>query len=255
MHRPATPAAGLGRKKHGAGDEIRSHHPFIYFQSVTRTGLILHHFVHRKGRDLSSIFRSFSNSFRTHKFELHQLALRDKHPYVSIRPMPRKKRNSQKSYVRNTLQPGENLHGSADIHWATLVGPSIVAVIWLLISLFFVGVFGGLKTTLGMASAGICLLSMIPLLQAAIYFQTTETAITSSRVLLKTGLISRFSDEIAIAKVESILLSQGIIGRIFDFGTVTVLGTGGNKVVLRGIAFPMKFRATVQSVTMGSSVA
>ncbi len=44
---------------------------------------------------------------------------------------------------------------------------------------------------------------------------------------MKVGLIRRTSVEIVLNKIESIKVDQGITGRIFDYGSIAIVGTGG----------------------------
>lgn len=161
--------------------------------------------------------------------------------------MKKQRRAIPQGYVQNSLLPGEKVYGIGVVHWATVTMPLLIGLVGTVFVAMFL-MFGLLDTTkLWLA------LYVLPnafLIQAIIYLYTTESAVTNSRVLLKTGWISRFTDEISLTKVESILMSQGVLGRIFNFGNVTVVGTGGNKVILRGISNPMAFRSTVQSVAM-----
>jgi uncharacterized membrane protein YdbT with pleckstrin-like domain len=76
---------------------------------------------------------------------------------------------------------------------------------------------------------------------------TTECVLTNKRIILKKGgLIKLDSSELLLRKVESIKIHQGLIGQIFDCGTVTVIGTGGSKSSFVGIADPFVFRKHVQ---------
>lgn len=77
---------------------------------------------------------------------------------------------------------------------------------------------------------------------AAIRYQTTELAITNKRVIAKFGLISRATIEINLQKIESIQVRQGILGRIFNFGSIIVAGAGSPQAPVPGISDPMKFR-------------
>ena len=47
---------------------------------------------------------------------------------------------------------------------------------------------------------------------------TSEFAVTSSRLILKVGLISRYTTELLLAKVVSIGVQQGLTGRLLNFG-------------------------------------
>lgn len=162
--------------------------------------------------------------------------------------MARTKKRRTMSYVESTLLGGEAVYGLGSLHWAGLVAPLMYALT------------GTLLVTMGLSWTAlhehsklwlaVLILPNLTFVQAVIYFLTTESAVTNSRVLLKTGWISRMTDEISLSKVESILMNQGIIGRIFGFGNVTVIGTGGNKVIVRGICDPMQFRSTVHAMAM-----
>mgnify|MGYP006280282881 FL=1 len=79
-----------------------------------------------------------------------------------------------------------------------------------------------------------------------IVFVTSEFAVTSKRVLGKTGFIRRKSLDIVLAKVEAIRLTQSILGRILDYGDIEVTGTGGTEEILEFIPAPLEFRKAIQ---------
>lgn len=89
---------------------------------------------------------------------------------------------------------------------------------------------------------------------AAITYYTTELAITNKRVVAKFGLIRRNTVEMNISKVESIQVDQGILGRIFNFGSVLVAGAGDPKAPIPGISHPLQFRKMFFEVQEGCSV-
>lgn len=91
---------------------------------------------------------------------------------------------------------------------------------------------------------------LVLLVIAYIRYQTTELAITNKRVVVKTGLISRKIIEINIAKVESVEVAQSVLGRLFDFGSLSISGTGFNQAPIPNISDPMTFRkALIQAQT------
>ena len=59
------------------------------------------------------------------------------------------------------------------------------------------------------------------------------------RIVIKTGLIRRTTMEMNRSKVESVAVHQGIMGRLFDYGTVVVKGTGGGMEPLSTIEHPL----------------
>jgi uncharacterized membrane protein YdbT with pleckstrin-like domain len=92
------------------------------------------------------------------------------------------------------------------------------------------------------------LLPAFILLPAMITYLTSELVITDKRVLIKVGFVRRRTIEMFISKIESIGVNQGILGRLFDYGTVTIRGTGGSAEPFKTIAHPLQFRGCVQRV-------
>jgi uncharacterized membrane protein YdbT with pleckstrin-like domain len=74
---------------------------------------------------------------------------------------------------------------------------------------------------------------------------TTETDVTNLRVVHKTGFIKRRTFEMALDKVESVDVNQSILGRLLDFGDVTILGVGEGKETISTIASPLAFRNSI----------
>lgn len=124
------------------------------------------------------------------------------------------------SYVQSTLINDEKLIYEAKIS------------IWSLLPLFLVGLIFLFAWGLG----------LVFWLIAFIRYKTTELAFTNKRVIAKAGFISRHTVELNIAKVESLQVSQGVIGRIFNFGTLIISGAGNPQAPIPGISDPMVFR-------------
>ena len=124
------------------------------------------------------------------------------------------------SYVENALTKGEQVvyQGKVSI-WSLLP--------LLLLGLIFLAVFG---------------LGLLFWAAAAISYFTTELAITNKRVIAKFGLISRSTIEINLQKIESIQVNQGILRRIFNFGSIVVSGAGNPQAPIPGISSPLQFR-------------
>jgi uncharacterized membrane protein YdbT with pleckstrin-like domain len=78
---------------------------------------------------------------------------------------------------------------------------------------------------------------------------STELAVTDRRVIAKFGFIRRSTVELNIAKIESVRVEQSVLGRIFNYGSVFVTGTGSTMDPIPFIAKPIAFRQAVQSAT------
>ncbi len=91
-------------------------------------------------------------------------------------------------------------------------------------------------------------LPVLVVLPAVVVYTTSELVITDRRVLIKVGFIRRRTLEMFISKIESVGVSQGLFGRLFDYGTVTISGTGGSAEPFKTIADPLGFRNCVQRI-------
>ncbi len=72
--------------------------------------------------------------------------------------------------------------------------------------------------------------------------KTTEVAITTKRIIFKQGFISRSTVEINLSKVESVRVDQTLFGRVLDYGTLVISGTGMAAAPIQGISNPLEFR-------------
>jgi uncharacterized membrane protein YdbT with pleckstrin-like domain len=144
------------------------------------------------------------------------------------------------SYVNQHLDPGETVVYQASLHWIVYLGPVVMLGI---------GVVFALPGRLpGGSYAGLAILAagLIALLLAWIRQISSEFAVTDRRVIIKTGFVSRRTIELNMSKVESIQVDQNIVGRMLNYGTITVIGTGGTKEPFQMIDDPLAFRHAVQ---------
>lgn len=72
--------------------------------------------------------------------------------------------------------------------------------------------------------------------------KTDEFVITNKRVIMKTGLVSRKIFEMTVSHIESVNVDQTILGRLFSYGTVIIVGSGGTRESFPDIANPIQFR-------------
>ncbi len=124
------------------------------------------------------------------------------------------------SYVEGTLIKDEKViyEGKTSI-WSLL--PLII------LGFIFLGLFG---------------IGILFWIAAALRYITTELAFTNKRVIAKFGFISRRTIELNLTKIESVQVNQGILGRIFNYGTLVISGAGNPQAPIPGISNPMTFR-------------
>src|ERR1035437_6441393 len=73
----------------------------------------------------------------------------------------------------------------------------------------------------------------------------TEFAVTDRRVIYKYGFIKRHTVEMNMDKIESVDVDQSLLGRLLNYGTIHVLGTGEGIESLRRIAAPLALRNAI----------
>jgi uncharacterized membrane protein YdbT with pleckstrin-like domain len=91
-------------------------------------------------------------------------------------------------------------------------------------------------------ACALALVAAVLLVQEWFRWWITEIAVTNRRVIYKKGFIRRRTNEMNTDKVESAQVDQSILGRMLDYGNMTILGTGEGFETLRTIAGPIKLR-------------
>ncbi len=147
-----------------------------------------------------------------------------------------------KSYVSEILGPEERLLYSGRVSMMAIL-PSLAGGVVMII----VGV--GLTVTAGPVGLALSVLGVLWLAAALIRRNATELAVTDRRVIAKFGFIRRSTVELNLAKVESIRVEQTVMGRIFNYGSIIVTGTGSTMDPIAFISDPIRFRQAVQSAT------
>jgi hypothetical protein len=152
------------------------------------------------------------------------------------------------AYTAATLQPDERPLHQTHIHWIALSGAVIGAVLCLIV-IVPIAMFASWRDFYWA-----WLLLVIPvgiLLSAAVTVKTSELVITDRRVLIKVGFIQRHTFEMFISKIESVAVFQSMLGRLLNYGTVEIRGTGGSSESFATIAAPLPFRDAIQLVQSG----
>ena len=79
-------------------------------------------------------------------------------------------------------------------------------------------------------------------------FLCTEYGLTNKRLILKKGIIRIIVADIPVERIESIYCFQGIMGRIFNYGTIRINGIGGQTPVFFMVSHPYIFRRNIADV-------
>jgi len=144
------------------------------------------------------------------------------------------------SYIDDNLLPSERVLYRTQAHWIIFLFP----LFWSGLAIYSLSIkYNPVFTLVGYLFA---IAALITWLQATITFASSEFGLTDKRVIIKVGLIRRNTLETLLQKIEGLQVSQGIMGRIFNFGTITICGTGGSRDIFKNIDDPLAFRRAVQ---------
>jgi uncharacterized membrane protein YdbT with pleckstrin-like domain len=147
------------------------------------------------------------------------------------------------SYVKRVLQPGEQVRHISSIHWI-VYWPSVAIAIATIV-IFWFGEGRLLPKAWHFLAYGLAGFAAILFFKEMYGWLITEIAVTNRRIIYKKGLVRLHTNEMNMDKVESVQVSQSILGRLLDFGTVKILGTGEGFEALRTVAGPIALRNSI----------
>jgi uncharacterized membrane protein YdbT with pleckstrin-like domain len=153
------------------------------------------------------------------------------------------------SYVETILGPGEQVTHVGRVSLLSILPSLVVGVILVIVAL---GMLVGSSTRpdfMVPAAGVVALAGVLVFIVAIIRRNSTELAVTNRRVIAKFGFIGRRTIEMNLAKIESVRVEQSVMGRLFDFGSVVVVGTGSSLDPIPFIAHPIAFRQAIQAAT------
>jgi uncharacterized membrane protein YdbT with pleckstrin-like domain len=150
------------------------------------------------------------------------------------------------AYIEKILDPGETVVHRAKLHWIIYIPP---------LSFFILGILipksqsNSILLALGTLSL---LIGIVGFVRALIAQYCTEIAVTNRRVIVKRGLIKRDTIEINAVKIESVDVRQSMPGRLLDYGTVVIRGTGGHFSEIADVRDPLALRRSVSPMITGA---
>lgn len=140
-------------------------------------------------------------------------------------------------YLENNLSAGESVVYKAKLHFFLFVQPIVLLLLgwWL---------YGTETAVIHYGGIFLLFIGAVSLVQRILVKIGSVYAVTNKRVILKTGVVSRRAVDLILAKCEGLQIKQGIWGRLFNFGTITVT-TGGATNSYPFIADPLRFKKEI----------
>ena len=137
---------------------------------------------------------------------------------------------------------GELIVEKAKINWIVLIIFAVIGVVafelLLQLVLTFVTSLSKILWIVRIASWAIAVLAVLRILLTRLY-------ITERRVLYRTGLLGVFVKDFPIEHVDTISYKVTLLGRLFFYGTIIIMGSSGDEIVLKRVRNVKKFKNAI----------
>lgn len=142
-------------------------------------------------------------------------------------------------YIESSLMKGENVVLKAQLHWAIYWLPALIALLGLCLLVVPLD-------SISFFTRMVCCLVLFVLagLWTLVKWGGKMFVLTNKRIIEKSGILQRDSNELVLHKIEGVNLSQSIFGRLMNFGTVIVT-TGEVTNEYAYIKGPVKFKMKI----------
>ena len=159
------------------------------------------------------------------------------------------------SYIDQSLGDGETVIARAHFPWFYGLSAwlSFLLPLAALIALYIEAVHTGPVDSSNIYFWGLCILGvwlvygLFTGIKMFVIRSTTEIGVTSHRFVEKRGVFSMKTSEIALPNIEGVKVNQSFLGRIFNYGTVKIEGTGVDATTTPEIADPVGFVRAIQT--------
>lgn len=74
-----------------------------------------------------------------------------------------------------------------------------------------------------------------------------EYGVSNSRVISKSGFISRDIGEMNLKSIESVNVKQSILGRLLNYGNIIIAGRGNTAITFKDVDNPVEIRKLIQN--------
>ena len=162
---------------------------------------------------------------------------------------------------KKNLLEGEELLYSPQLHWVYIIRPLLqalpAAIILLILWFFTEPLYAALGSYMESAFLHIIvrnvlltvlLVFLLMLLWRILLYLNTEYGVTNKKLIIKKGVIRIFISEIPTDRIESIYCVQGLLGRIFHYGTICISGVGGMMPVFYMVCRPYGLRRKIMEI-------
>ena len=151
------------------------------------------------------------------------------------------------SYIQQSMGGGETIVVYAQFPRLYIAGAWLALVIPFLLFIAAVVAAEEQPDPFTIGAGLLFLLGLAVFARMMIRQWSTEIGVTSHRFVEKYGLLSMHTNEISLPNIEGVRMNQSMLGRLFNYGTVRIEGTGVDSVTTPAIADPVGFVRAIQT--------
>lgn len=128
----------------------------------------------------------------------------------------------------------------AKLHWIIFFWPVMMLVACLSLAIYFnqfhplLLIFGGF--------------ALIWIFITWVTYHFSSLTILRKRVIIRTGVLVRQTVDVALSKIETMDIRQSIMGSIFQYGTLIIIGTGGSRQLINFLQRPLTCRRYIEQL-------
>ena len=124
------------------------------------------------------------------------------------------------------------------LHWIIFLRPLVLLLIPVVVA--YMGIF---QLHILLTFVGI---SVVWLISEFIRYQFTWMQVKPKNVILQSGFLVQQTIDIPLKRIESIDTRQTIMGTIFNYGDIIIIGSGGSKQIINCVNHPLTCRRYIE---------
>lgn len=128
----------------------------------------------------------------------------------------------------------------ARLHWLLFAGPLIMAIAALYLGIYWL--------QFKEVALGLLVISLIWGATTWLNYYLSSLTIEKKRIVFRTGILVRKITDIPVNKIESVDIRQSILGSIWRYGSLSVIGTGGTLHYINYVSKPLTCRRYIEQL-------
>ena len=132
-------------------------------------------------------------------------------------------------FPQNVLAKGEQVEKSIHPHWLTVIGPTVIGLVLAAAAIGVAWVTPDDRAGNSIQWGGVAILVLLVIILVVVPFlrwRTTHYVITSHRVMVRRGILSKSGKDITLSKITDVSFNQTLLDRVINSGSLHIESAG-----------------------------